>query len=165
MNIYGHLKVAEEMELHKGFAIQAKKRFITRQLLFIDDDVDYYFGWVDGVFDINEVFALHSLDRLCREKSKLKKEYERIMQILKPTTGDITEAMIESARAYPVEKLIEFNHGKATAFCHEDKNPSMFHATRTNTAACPVCDRHYNSIDVLLQRDGMSFVAAVKQLQ
>jgi hypothetical protein len=77
----------------------------------------------------------------------------------------ISDDDIEAAKEYPIEQLIDFQRGKAFAWCHEDKNPSMFHATRTNKAICPVCDKFYNPIDVLMERDGMSFKDAVRELR
>lgn len=77
----------------------------------------------------------------------------------------ITDDDIEAAKEYPIEQLVDFTRGKAFAWCHEDRNPSMYHATRTNKAICPVCDKFYNPIDVLMERDGMSFKDAVRELR
>lgn len=165
MNIHNHMKVAEEMGLHKGFAIQAQKRYLRERIEKITRQMWPIFDWVDGVFDINEVYALFRLQALCEEKSKTMKQLEAVKNILKPNTSGIDETMIETAKLHPIENLVDFRRGKAVAFCHEDKNPSMFHATRTNQAACPVCDKYYNPIDVLMFRDGMSFINAVKSLQ
>lgn len=86
---------------------------------------------------------------------------------LSTTVADngITDEMIARAKSFPVDKLIDFTRGKCHAFCHEDKNPSMFHGTRLNLAVCPVCDKKFDPIAILMQRDGMSFIAAVKELQ
>jgi hypothetical protein len=79
-------------------------------------------------------------------------------------TDSITDDDIDRARHHPITNLIEFKRGKATAFCHEDNNPSMFHATRLNLAICPVYDKRFNSIDVLMDRDAMTFKNAVSYL-
>jgi hypothetical protein len=165
MNIHKHMKVAEEMELHKGFVIQAQKRYLKDTLANIDNMIGEYLDWVDGVFDINELYALLRLDTLCREKQKAMKQLAAVTNILKPNSSAVTDAMIETAMQYPVENLIDFRRGKAVCFSHDDTNPSMFHATRTNQAACMICDKYYNPIKVLMIRDGMSFITAVKALQ
>jgi DNA primase len=78
---------------------------------------------------------------------------------------EITDEMIISARSYPVDRLIDFGRSKkAKAFCHEDKNPSMYHGTKINKAMCPVCNKAFDSIAILMKRDMMSFKDAVKQL-
>lgn len=95
---------------------------------------------------------------------------ERELQILTKLVnglehkGKITEEQIEQAKTTPVTNVIEFHRGKATAWCHEDRNPSLYHGTRKNVAVCPVCDKKFNAVDVLMDRDGLTFVEAVLQL-
>lgn len=92
----------------------------------------------------------------------------KLMQTLvkrPPVEGEqITDDMLMVARAYPIQNLITFYHGKAHAFCHDDKHPSLFHGTRSNRAVCPVCDLKFDPIAVLVDRDGMDFKDAVKNL-
>lgn len=76
----------------------------------------------------------------------------------------ITDEMIEEAKKYPVDKLIEFKSGKTKCFNHADKAPSMFFGFRLNLACCPVCDKTWDSIQILIDRDGRSFRQAVKEL-
>ncbi len=76
----------------------------------------------------------------------------------------ITDEMIQLARDYPIENLIEFQNGKALAFCHADKSPSLMMDRKRNRCHCFCCDKDFNALDVLLERDGYDFVAAVKQL-
>lgn len=77
---------------------------------------------------------------------------------------ELTQYQIEQARSYPVDQLVEFTRGKAKAWCHDDKTPSLFHGFRNNIVVCPVCDRRFNSIDILRERDGYSFYDAVVTL-
>ncbi len=79
--------------------------------------------------------------------------------------GTFTDEMIRQARSYPIDRLIEFNqHGQALAFCHADNHPSLTWHKAKNRATCFPCGKTYNALDVLIQRDGYSFRAAVKQL-
>lgn len=80
-------------------------------------------------------------------------------------SNDITDEMIQQAMSVPIDSIVEFIRGHTTAICHDDKRPSAFHGTRTNKLVCPVCDTKYGPIDVLMVRDGLSFPAAVLQLQ
>jgi DNA primase len=68
------------------------------------------------------------------------------------------------AKDFPVTQLVEFRGHKATAWCHEDKTPSLWYANRVNRVVCPVCDKKFNAIDICMERDGMSFIDAVKFL-
>lgn len=164
MNIYGHLRAAEDMELHKGFAIQARKRYLNSRVNGIWQEIYDLDGWVDGMCDINSEFAFQTINLLVAESVVIAKELKSIKTILRVDKNDITDNMIEIAKSYPVDKLIDFTRGKATAFCHEDRHPTMYHATRNNTANCPACNEVFGSIDILMKRDGLNFVQAVRQL-
>lgn len=84
---------------------------------------------------------------------------------LEVDSNGVTDEMIDAARNHPITNLIDFSRGNAVAFCHEDKRPSMFHAKRIGKAACPVCNKYFNAVDVLIERDGYSFIDAVRALQ
>jgi hypothetical protein len=77
----------------------------------------------------------------------------------------LTEDQIRVAKFHPIENLIEFRNGKAIAWCHNDKNPSLTLWRQGNRAKCWVCDKAWSPIDVLMKRDGMGFVEAVMMLQ
>lgn len=76
----------------------------------------------------------------------------------------ITDEMVYQAKKVPVTSLVDFKHGKALAWCHEDKRPSLYYGSRLNLAVCPVCDKKFDSIGVLMHRDGYSFKEAVRHL-
>lgn len=77
--------------------------------------------------------------------------------------GSITTEMIEAAAQYPIEKLVEFQGGKAICFNHKEKTPSM--TQFRNKCHCHgSCGRSWSTIDVCMERDSMSFVEAVKIL-
>jgi hypothetical protein len=76
----------------------------------------------------------------------------------------ITNEHIQQARDYPIEKIIEFERGLSIAFCHTDKRPSLTLDRKRNRAHCFPCDKDFSALDVLIERDGLSFLDAVKQL-
>lgn len=76
----------------------------------------------------------------------------------------ITEAMVEKAKEYPLNKLIEINRqGFTKCFGHNDKRPSAY--CKKNFINCFVCQKSWDTIQVLIDRDGMTFRQAVLQLQ
>lgn len=107
--------------------------------------------------------AAGKLDEMI-ELTKQMKACERRMKDIDKKRDGITDEMIERARAYPIDKLIKFTRGKATAPCHDDRNPSMYHGTRKNVAVCPVCDKKWGPLDWLIEIEGKTFVEAVKEL-
>lgn len=86
------------------------------------------------------------------------------LEIVKDRDNGITDEMIARAKETPIDSVVEFTRGKTRAWCHDDNNPSMYHGTRTNTAVCPVCDKKFDPIAVLMTRDGMNFPDAVRSL-
>lgn len=79
--------------------------------------------------------------------------------------GGITDSMIEQAREVPITNLIEFDkNGKALAWCHDDKTPSLHHHKKANRAHCFPCGESFDPIAVLMSREGMTFVEAVRKL-
>lgn len=113
-------------------------------------------------FDWNAIelhYLLDDVKRAKRELAQIEKELNR-----KDETCLITADMIERARQYPVEQLIEFVQGKAYAFCHEDKNPSATMLKGGNKLRCWPCNRNFDPIDILMHRDKFTFAEAVRRL-
>lgn len=97
----------------------------------------------------------------CRELNYLSRQ----QQGYRPPKGSITPEMIQRARDHPIQDLITFdNHGHATAWCHQDRRPSLTLWKGHNKATCFPCGRTYGPIDVLIERDGLSFPDAVREL-
>ena len=101
-------------------------------------------------------------DEALRELSSCHLELERIKKDVQ--LNSITDEMIERARDVPIESLIEFVKGKALAWCHDDHSPSLSHHRKANRATCFPCGKSFNPIDVLIERDKMTFIEAVKYL-
>ena len=106
--------------------------------------------------------------QVCEEIISESKELRHLIFISRPNykrlTGTITAEMIEAAKRVPVEDLVEFHRGKALAFCHEDKYPSLSLYQAKNFCRCFVCSKSFNPIDILIHRDNYSFIDAVRRL-
>lgn len=144
-------KKAEEF----GISVESAIRMRTRYLVDIAGQWDEYIA--GDTNDLPKITLSDAIEEIIRLRA-----YE--VNYLRPNKASITDEMIEQAREYPVSDLVEFNHGKTKCWLHDDNNPSMYHGTRTNKAVCPVCDRKLGPIDVLMTRDGYTFIEAVKQL-
>ena len=110
-----------------------------------------------------ELFALDVLDEFLAEA----RELQRLTRALKgkpAAPGRITDEQIASARAFPIEQIIDFVKGKALAPCHADKNPSLSWDRKRNRAHCFVCDKSFSALDYLMEVMGLKFIDAVKQL-
>jgi len=79
-------------------------------------------------------------------------------------TGIVTEEMIEQARQYPIEKLIDANKsGMARCIFHDDSRPSMS-IKKYNRAYCFTCGAKADTIKIYQQLNGASFHDAVRAL-
>jgi hypothetical protein len=90
---------------------------------------------------------------------------ERFEPLLPAYQNSITDEMIEQARNIPVTEVVQFNRfGKAHAWCHQDRNPSLTYMTRTGLAWCAACGKYHDAIGVLMTRDNLSFHEAIRTL-
>lgn len=75
---------------------------------------------------------------------------------------DITEDMIENARNYPIENLIEIKNGFALCPFHNDHNPSAY--CKNNYLYCFSCGTHADTIKLYMHLHNCDFKEAVNQL-
>lgn len=76
----------------------------------------------------------------------------------------ITPELIQKAKEYPIENLLEINRaGFTRCFAHNDKKPSAY--CKKNFVHCFVCQKSWDTIQILIDRDGRTFRDAVLQLQ
>lgn len=142
-------KKARELGVDRVAAVKMRVRYLLQEIE-ICEQADYDYGVMNVIIqdDFDEIFYLFS---------KIKKTEVR--------NGNITDEDITRAKEYPIENLIELDsRGKAIAWCHDDKNPSMTLWKGKNRVRCWACSRTYNPIDILIERDGLSFIEAVKRL-
>lgn len=109
-------------------------------------------------------------------RRSLKRIVARQQHIMTPyrKEGGVTEAQIEQAREYPIEDLIDKRAFKATgkwrsnAHCplvgHEGEKTPSFYIDKNNRYKCFGCQGKGDAIDFVMQRDGVTFVQAVKSL-
>lgn len=108
---------------------------------------------------ITQAFVDLQIEKIDKAISK----YEWMLK--KNTEDEISEERIQQARDFPITNLIEFNQaGKSMAWCHEDKSPSLSFWRAKNKCRCFVCNLTFDTIAVLMERDGYSFVDAIKKL-
>jgi len=132
--------------------ILEKKDFVSsvsRKFLFAKSDID-------------EEFIRLMVKEAENEIDRMEASVKRVMDF--SVEKEITDNMIEAARDYPIDRLIDFKRRRAIAFCHNSDSFSMSHMVNANMAHCFVCNKSFNPIDVLMERDGMTFMQAVKHL-
>lgn len=107
------------------------------------------------------------------KKTAITRSLKKIERAITPSGSKITNAMIESARLYPLTELVPLvgPMGKTVGFrsymcCpfHEEKSPSFCIYLKSNTYHCFGCAKNGNPIDFLMEHEGLSFIQAVLQL-
>jgi hypothetical protein len=78
--------------------------------------------------------------------------------------GQITDEMIKRAKEHPFQELLEFRRNMARCPFHEDRTPSMYLYAKDNRVHCFSCHRNLDTIGFVAERDGLTFVEAVKCL-
>lgn len=146
---------AAEMEISLNQAVGARRAYLWKELDF----------WLDvEVEPVNwDVICKPMIWKLLDNLIKLQAE---LYWKTKPARkNEVTAEMKDRAKAYPITSLIEFHKGKALAFCHVDKTPSLSYFAKKNIATCFVCNKRFDAIGVLVERDGMSYHDAIRALQ
>lgn len=143
---------AHQMGIHPKAAASMRIRYLKQSLEPL----------LNAYADKGHPIVFHWIVELFEEIAWVKKRANRRISVNKK--NGITDSMIEDARQSDVREVVDFRRGKAVAWCHEDKNPSLYYANRINRAVCPVCDKKFSALDVLIERDGMSFIDAVRSL-
>jgi len=118
---------------------------------------DYIAGKTDDIPPLSVSLAITEIDQLKRFQTRIAKGL---------TTKDgVTDEMIQQAREYPIDQLIEFDRrGFTCCYHHKEKTPSMKLYKDSNTVHCFGCGYNADTISVLMDRDGYDFLSAVKQL-
>ena len=149
------VRKAAEMGLEPLDMLRTRYRYLTgrvaefKALYLQHNEIDpYFWWWIDAAKD-----------------RRILVDYANRYKIRPEGTG-ITPAMILAAKAYPIDSLFELSHGRTFCFSHHSKHHDLsFHAP-TNTVHCfGSCNKSFDSIGVLMERDRMTFSAAVRFLQ
>ena len=110
----------------------------------------------------HQIRQLEKEVRACEERLRFLRTIGKKHDPTKPVI--VTEGMIQRAKAYPIEKLIEINRaGFTRCFQHTDKTPSAY--AKKGFLYCFVCTKKWDCIAILMERDGYKFKEAVLKLQ
>lgn len=145
---------AQRFGIHRRAAARMRERFLKKQLRI------HLVYWTLKRNSIIAYWIKKILEEIATIRSK------RDPKVVLSRRNKITDEMVEAAKVYDVRDLVDFDRmGKAIAWCHNDNRPSLFYGDKTKKAICPVCNKKFNAVDVLMTRDGYTFLDAVRSLQ
>ncbi len=118
------------------------------------------------LIDKNQISKEFIFRYLKESNSQITKHKKQILLIKNYKKSDnsnwITTEMIESAKQYPIENLIEVKRGMALCIFHDDHRPSM--GIKNNYYHCFACGAKGDTIEFIMKRDALSFTEAVRWL-
>lgn len=147
-----------------------KRSHLEERKKEIEAELVEFYQFYDAEIKADSPPLLRMMSYRLRKIEDLEKELGRISWSLQALDGKarkgngITDEMIQRAREYPFEKLVEIGRGGMVR-CpfHGDKSPSML--IRRGFAYCFGCGRSFNPIDWVMEKEGVDFVEAVRRLQ
>lgn len=180
MTLYSILQAAEEIGVDPRRAALLRLRYLQDEILALEGEIR--FGrhlmtknskWVRNTGEMNIYMAQQDMVPLKTEAQTLLDFLNGKMKSKKPGE-EITSDMIVRARQHPLADLIgQEPKGSSMVVCcpfHSDKGPSA--SVKNNVLYCFAGCRPkkegrkgWDPILLLMERDGMSFPAAVKALQ
>jgi hypothetical protein len=152
MSLYKIKEMARALGIGSRAAVTMRMRYLQEQIAKAE-------AWERGEGEMPDVMMGDAIQELLQ----LTAAFRDSKKLIHNTSEDISEK-IAQARTYPIDKLVDFVRGKAACFAHDDKSPSAYLATRLNLLCCPVCDKKWDSIQILIERDNYTFHKAVEKL-
>lgn len=146
------------------------KEAVTMRLRFLKSRMDELHGEV-AEYSVpsrrEDAWAVYCLRECRRELEALEREAKALVRFLRQGACQegsalVSKETITAARSYPFGKLLAFKGRMTRCPFHDDRHPSM--ALYGNRVRCFVCNRSWDTIEFLMERDGLSFRSAVRHL-
>lgn len=161
------IQMANKMDREEEWAVLARARFLEGEILKEQNYRNLLRKSInESTRPITSSFLRASISTSNKLTTTMESELSRITAPPNTNPESITDDDVENARLYPIDRLIDLKFGRCKAFCHDgDSEMTMSHNLKTNKLYCFKCNDSFNPIDLLIDRDSMSFIDAVKYLR
>jgi hypothetical protein len=156
--------------IYNALVIQYRLSLIMKEIDTTIDRITLLNERIELSVEEGNLTALVMLkDRKTEELAKLK-AYERLLDrespMAKKVENGITDEMIEKARNFPFEELLpeELKRGRCRCPIHDGTNQMSF-SVKDNYGRCWSCGWTGDTIQLLMDTEGLSFRDAVLRLQ
>jgi hypothetical protein len=116
----------------------------------------------------NQVYIKERLDEtLGKIRKSLKELYWRERINIRGSSGGITKSDIQRARDYDFRILLpDGSIRNNTYLCpfHNDTQPSMVYNYKRNVVRCYSCNKSWDTIQFVMDKEGLTFPQAVRKL-
>lgn len=145
--------LAEKQRDHAEIAKQAKQ--FAESLIYSDDQEER-----DSIYEMRRSILVERLKNAKTEKEK----QERLInfKLFTNKLDTLTRQQIDNARAYSLKDLLGTNKNITNCPFHDDRTASF--NIKNNFYHCHGCGVSGDTIDFLMERDGLSFREAVLNL-
>lgn len=111
---------------------------------------------------IERALTASPIPEIEKEIKKLERKIDFIVRGSQGSNQSITPEMIQQAKDYPIEHLVDVKRGVALCPFHKDHHPSM--GIKNNRYHCFACGAKGDIISLVMERDNLSFIEAVTWL-
>jgi hypothetical protein len=158
-----HMKVKNDLHTFAGICNEIDTTW--DEIIFQQMWIDYYINECDLQ---NILYTKYEIDRLKAWLSKLELKLKYKLAFLKGELNGMEQAMIDRARDYPMEQILEnygckVRHNRCACPVHKGGNPTSF-SIKDNRGYCH-CGFKGDSIALYQALHGVNFKTAVKELQ
>lgn len=157
-------------ELDPQWVIEQRKSYLRKQIISYTTKLIHFYVWyreatergVDYLVK-KTICILSGYKEWEKKLAKARMEYEALSHNWKGDKLSITQDMIEVAKSYPLDQLIEINkRGFAHCPLHSDKHPSLY--TKNGFLHCFQCGWSGDAISLYQELKGVDFKEAVRVL-
>ncbi len=159
------VETANQFGIDPETAIKTKMRYFRQSIDEIKDDIRHWNEIIWGLEDQAAITLLNRrIERLDKKQRGFSIRIKNLEQDQQVSINGITSEQIEAARAFPIMDLLADRMKNKKVLCpfHDDHNPSA--SIKNNKLRCWVCSKSWNPIDYLMEKDGLSFIEAVRYL-
>jgi hypothetical protein len=142
-------------------AVHMRLRFLKSRIEELQEEIAEYSA--PGRHE--DAWAIYCVRDSRRELNPLELEAKTLIRFLRYGTSEETNlsaAMVAVARKFPFRRLLTFKGKMTHCPFHDDRNPSM--ALYGNRVRCFVCNRSWDVIEFVMEREGFDFREAVQHL-
>lgn len=154
-----------------GWIKSRKKSYLRGQMFCYLGHLIPFFQWYNEATERGAPYIIKAIISIFAQYEKWEKklkraklEYDSLSSHNYHIKGRLTRDMIEMAKKYPINQIIEVNKN-GFAFCpfHEDKKHPNFY-TKNNWGFCFACGWSGDTIKLVMEKDKIDFAEAVRKL-
>jgi hypothetical protein len=114
----------------------------------------------------NQVYIKEKLDEtLGNIRKMLKVLYWRERLPIRGSKGTLTRSDIQTARGYDFKLLLpDLHNNQCLCPFHNDTQPSMVYNYKRNVVRCFSCNKSWDTIQYVMDKEGLTFPQAVRKL-